>query len=276
MVIWRVINKIIDIGMSIYFYGNSSFCTCGIAKYWLYLWEKGGDMMGYKVRAIIVAAGQGQRMDADMPKQFLNLKDKPILVHTLEKFDEVEDIDKIVVVTMGEYMDHVKNDILSMYHFKKPIMVIRGGSERQESVYRGIMSLGLDTDIVVIHDGVRPFVTGDMIQRTIDAAIEDEAAVVGVPIKDTIKEVDDDGYVIDTLYRDIMWNVQTPQTFKYDVIRGAHEFAEKHGIYGTDDAMLVERLDIPVKMVMGSYKNIKITTKEDMVVAEAFLKGDML
>ena len=163
-----------------------------------------------------------------------------------------------------------------MYHFKKPIMVIRGGSERQESVYRGIMSLGLDTDIVVIHDGVRPFVTGDMIQRTIDTAIEDEAAVVGVPVKDTIKEVDDDGYVIDTLYRDIMWNVQTPQTFKYDVIRGAHAFAEKHGIYGTDDAMLVERLDIPVKMVMGSYKNIKITTKEDMVVAEAFLKGDML
>lgn len=228
--------------------------------------------------AIVVAAGQGKRMGTDVSKQYLLLDDKPVVVHALRAFDEQPAIEAIVLVVAPSDVKRVKDSIVSEYEFKKPVLVVEGGQERQQSVYNGLKALGEfgDVDIVVIHDGVRPFVTEQMIRDSILAADRYGAAVVGVPVKDTIKKVDDEQFVICTPKRSQLWLVQTPQAFKYRLIWEAHEKAVQDGFCGTDDAVLVERLGHPVKMVMGSYCNIKITTREDLILAREFMAGGLV
>ncbi|MBM7582885.1 2-C-methyl-D-erythritol 4-phosphate cytidylyltransferase [Caldicoprobacter guelmensis] len=234
--------------------------------------------MDKKNYAIVVAAGQGKRMGTDVSKQYLMLGDKPVVVHVIEAFDEHPSIEAVVLVVAAQDIEYVERGIVRKYGFKKHILVVGGGQERQQSVYNGLKALMKfeDVDIVVIHDGVRPFVTGQMIQDSIHAAGKYGAAVMGVPVKDTIKKVDGEQFVVCTPKRDELWLVQTPQAFKYHLIWEAHEKALQDGFYGTDDAMLVERLGHPVKMVMGNYGNIKITTREDLILAREFLRGGLI
>jgi len=227
--------------------------------------------MRKKNYGIIVAAGKGKRMGADINKVYLQLGDKPIIVHTLESFCRTSKIDGIVVVLSAEDRGYFEREIIATYSFPKPILLAEGGKERQISVYNGLMALPADTDIVVIHDGARPFITPEMIERTIIEAQKNGAAVMAMPVKDTIKEVKSDFWVSSTLNRDILWLAQTPQTFSYPLIVQAHEKANEQGIIATDDSALVERLGMPVKIVLGSYENIKITTWEDMLLAERIL-----
>lgn len=229
--------------------------------------------MSHICRAIIVAAGKGQRMGGDIPKQFLKLAGKPIIAHTLKQFDSMESIDDIVLVIDSNYAEYMQRHILDIYEFKKTISLVEGSDTRQKSVYNGLKSLPRDTDIAIIHDGVRPFIQRELIEMSIHEAIDCGGAVVGVPVKDTIKRVDGDGFIRATLDRKMLWAVQTPQTFKYDIIIDAHRQAMEDGFVGTDDSMLVERLGISVKMLMGSYSNIKITTKEDIILANALING---
>ena len=218
--------------------------------------------------AIIVAAGRGQRMNSDMPKQFLILDGKPVLSYTLAAFDRVPSISEIVLVISKEYIDYVKNEILAKCNIKKPVLLAEGGIERQQSVYNGLKVLPKDADIVVIHDGARPLITPTVIEKSIEAAQDFGSAVVGVPAKDTIKQVNEGGSIAKTLNRGLLWYAQTPQTFRCDIITKAHEKAKNANFTGTDDASLVERLNIPVKLVMGEYRNIKITTPEDLIIAQ--------
>jgi len=169
---------------------------------------------------------------------------------------------------------YVKKDVVERYGYKKTVLVVEGGQERQHSVYNGLKAVEMfgDVDIVVIHDGVRPLVTGQMIRDSIYAAGMYGAAVVGVPVKDTVKKVDDQQFVVCTPERKELWLVQTPQAFRYQLIKEAYDRAIQDEFLGTDDAMLVERLGHPVKMVRGDYCNIKITTREDLILAQEFIK----
>ncbi|MGL4796499.1 MAG: 2-C-methyl-D-erythritol 4-phosphate cytidylyltransferase [Paraclostridium sp.] len=212
---------------------------------------------------IIVAAGSGSRMKRDINKQFIKLEGKEIIVHTLEKFYKNEYIDDIVVVIKESEEEYFKENIINKYGFDN-IKLAHGGKERQDSVYNGINMLNKKCDIVLVHDGARPFVSEKIIRKSIDEARENNAVVVGVPVKDTIKVVDKEGNIVDTPKRDLLWSVQTPQSFKYEVITKAYENAYNNNYYGTDDAMLVERIGYNIKMVEGSYDNIKITTEEDL------------
>lgn len=220
---------------------------------------------------IIVAAGKGKRMSTDISKQFIKLNDKPILVYTIECFDKCEVIDDIVVVTSRDYMDYCKDEIIDKYEFKNDIKIIVGGKERQDSVYNGLKTIASNTDIVLIHDGVRPFIEQRHINNVIKSAYESDACVLGVKVKDTIKLSDNSGFVVSTPKRDNMWAIQTPQAFKYGLILEAYEHAIKDNFLGTDDSMLVERLGYKVKIEEGSYNNIKITTKDDLITAKIIL-----
>lgn len=221
---------------------------------------------------VIVAAGTGSRMKKDINKQFIKLKNKEIVAHTIEKFYNSENIDDIVVVIREDEEGYFNKNIKEKYGFTN-IKVAHGGNERQDSVFNGIKMLKKECDVVLIHDGARPFVTDDIIKRSINKANEHNAIVVGVKVKDTIKVVSDNGNIVDTPNRSYLWAVQTPQVFKYDIITKAYEDAYNNNYYGTDDAMLVERIGYNVKMIEGSYNNIKITTQEDLEFGEQILKN---
>lgn len=221
---------------------------------------------------VIVAAGTGSRMKKDINKQFIKLKNKEIVAHTIEKFYNSENIDDIVVVIREDEEEYFNKNIKEKYGFTN-IKVAHGGNERQDSVFNGIKMLKKECEVVLIHDGARPFVTDDIIKRSINKANEYNAVVVGVKVKDTIKVVSDNGNIIDTPNRSYLWAVQTPQVFKYDTITKAYEDAYNNNYYGTDDAMLVERIGYNVKMIEGSYNNIKITTQEDLEFGEQILKN---
>lgn len=221
---------------------------------------------------VIVAAGTGSRMKKDINKQFIKLKNKEIVAHTIEKFYNSENIDDIVVVIREDEEKYFNKNIKEKYGFTD-IKVAHGGNERQDSVFNGIKMLKKECDVVLIHDGARPFVTEDIIKRSINKANEHNAIVVGVKVKDTIKVVSDNGNIVDTPNRSYLWAVQTPQVFKYDIITKAYEDAYNNNYYGTDDAMLVERIGYNVKMIEGSYNNIKITTQEDLEFGEQILKN---
>lgn len=220
---------------------------------------------------IIVAAGTGSRMKKDINKQFIKLNDKEIIAHTIDKFYNNDNIDDIVVVIKEEEEKHFIDNVINKYGFND-IKIAYGGNERQDSVYNGIKKLNNNCDVILVHDGARPFVTGDIIENSIEEAKKHNAVVVGVKVKDTIKIVSEDGNIIDTPDRRYLWSVQTPQVFKYDIITKAYEDAYNKNYYGTDDAMLVERIGYNVKMVEGSYDNIKITTPEDLKFGEQILK----
>ncbi|UOW67958.1 2-C-methyl-D-erythritol 4-phosphate cytidylyltransferase [Paraclostridium bifermentans] len=221
---------------------------------------------------VIVAAGTGSRMKKDINKQFIKLKNKEIVAHTIEKFYNSENIDDIVVVIREDEEEYFNKNIKEKYGFTN-IKVAHGGNERQDSVFNGIKMLKKECEVVLIHDGARPFVTDDIIKRSINKANEHNAIVVGVKVKDTIKVVSDNGNIVDTPNRSYLWAVQTPQVFKYDIITKAYEDAYNNNYYGTDDAMLVERIGYNVKMIEGSYNNIKITTQEDLEFGEQILKN---
>lgn len=220
---------------------------------------------------VIVAAGIGSRMNADINKQFIKLNDKEVIVHTIEKFYNNKNINDIVVVIREDEQEYFNENIINKYKFNN-IKIAYGGKERQDSVYNGIKKLDDNCDVILIHDGARPFVTNSIIENAIKEAKQHNAVVVGVKVKDTIKVVGENGNVIDTPNRSYLWSVQTPQVFKCDVITKAYEDAYNNNYYGTDDAMLVERIGYDIKMVEGSYDNIKITTPEDLNFGEQILK----
>jgi 2-C-methyl-D-erythritol 4-phosphate cytidylyltransferase len=225
-----------------------------------------------KVTVLIPAAGMGRRMGNAVAKQFLPLGDKPMLAHTLLAFQRVTDIDEIVPILSQEDMESCLTEIIERYHITKVKTLVVGGKERQDSVANGLHKLEKDASVVMIHDGVRPFVTPEMIRESVDHARKGECVTVGVPIKDTIKEVNDQGMVRHTLERSKLWAIQTPQAFPVKILKRAYEEAFHKRIYGTDDATLVERMGGKVRVIMGSYETIKITTSEDLVLAEEILK----
>ena len=218
---------------------------------------------------IILAAGSGKRMMADKNKILLDLGDRPIIAHTIAKFYNHPRVRKIILAIREE--DRVQIDsIIDAYGFEDIVRVI-GGAERQDSIYNCMGVLSDDTHILLIHDGARPFVDEDTITRSILETIECGATCVGVPSKDTVKIVDQEGLVIDTPDRSQVWCAQTPQCFRLDLIREAHIKARQESFLGTDDASLVERYGHKVKMIMGSYMNNKITTPEDIKQARYIL-----
>lgn len=224
------------------------------------------------VIALIPAAGTGRRMGADKNKQYLEVGGRPILVHTLEVFDRCDAISEVYLIVPEDDCAFAC-EIIDNMRFSKNIRVIPGGKERQDSVRNGLNSI-YNCDMVMVHDGVRPFVTEEIINRSIEETSKYGATTVAVPAKDTIKSVDEDGIVVKTLERKKLWQIQTPQTFKYEIIKEAFDRAYTDGFYGTDDAALVERLGYKVKIVEGSYQNIKITTPEDLIIAEAIIRSN--
>ena len=222
--------------------------------------------------AVILAAGKGSRMKADINKQFLMLQGKPIIVHTLEAFNKCSEIHEIIVVTALEELEHFRSHILDRYDLGKVKSLIPGGAERQQSAYIGVSATSLESEIVLLHDGARPFVNEQIIVNCIGEAKLHGAVSVGMPSKDTIKLVDENNLVKTTPPRDKVWLTQTPQAFHRDLISKAHTRALELGITATDDAMLVELMGHPVKMVKGAYENIKITTPEDITIAEQLIK----
>ena len=221
--------------------------------------------------AVIVAAGKGKRMGTDISKQFLPLCGKEILTHTVEVFEKADRIRDIVLVTGTDSLQDVQ-DMVWEYGWQKVISVVAGGKERQDSVWNGLQAVSEDTEIVLIHDGVRPFVTEEILDLSIETAVEMGGCAAGVPAKDTIKVCNSENIAIDTPDRSTLWQIQTPQTFRKELIVKAYEQAKAEGFVGTDDASLAENSGYSVKVIMGSYRNIKITTKEDLLIGEAFLK----
>ena len=225
-----------------------------------------------KADAIIVSAGKGQRFMEGRKKQFFLLADKPILTHTLDKFENCPLIDSILLVVGQEDMDYCLKEIIEKNRYRKISQIVPGGKRRQDSVKNGMDALSRDANIVVIHDGVRPFVTRGMIEDSIHSAQRFGAVVMAMPVKETIKMANADGTVLKTLDRESLWQIQTPQTFQTHVIKEAYQKATENGFVGTDDASLVERLGMKVHILPGSYTNIKITTPEDLILANLFLR----
>ncbi len=221
--------------------------------------------------AIILAAGKGRRMNAGINKQFMLLNNKPLLAHTLEAFNNCKAIDNIILVVNSEELQICRKQIIDAYGFDKVDKLICGGSERQQSVFNGIMELNENCGIVAIHDGARPIISEDIIERCIEGAKVFGAVSAGMPIKETIKILNEECLVEYTPERGKVWITQTPQAFRPDIIRKAHERAALEGVSSTDDAFLVEHMGIKVRMIEGSYDNIKVTTPEDMIIAEIIM-----
>ena len=227
------------------------------------------------VSVIIVAAGSGKRMKSAIAKQYLDLKGRSILSYTVEVFEESPVVNEIILVTGKDEIEYVKSEIIDRYGFTKIKAVVEGGSERQYSVENGLNNVSDNCDIVMIHDGVRPFIDENSIEVLAEDTAKYGACVLGVFAKDTIKICDENGFVVDTPNRKLLWHAQKPQCFKYDVIKKAYEKAKKDNYLGTDDSMLVERTGQKIKMVEGSYDNIKITTPEDLYVGERILERNL-
>ena len=230
--------------------------------------RRGGAM---NCSVIIAAAGQGKRMQSDINKQYIRLKEKPILAHTIEAFEKVEEINEIILVVSKNEIDLCSQLVVKPYGFKKVKKIIGGGKERQDSIYEGLQVLSKETDVVLIHDGARPFIKEKEIKKSIQVAHQEGACVVGVRVKDTIKLVNKEQCILQTPDRSQLWSVQTPQVFQYKILKRAYEKAKEDHFMGTDDASVVERLGIPVKIIEGQYSNIKITTPEDLVYGEIIL-----
>ena len=220
---------------------------------------------------VIVSAGRGSRMKADINKQFLKLQNKEVIAHTIDKFYNNENIGEIIVVVREDEAEFFKINIIEKYGYKN-IKIAFGGSERQDSVYNGLKMVDENCKIVLIHDGARPFVNNETIDSAIESAKENKCVIVGVPVKDTIKVIDENNNVCDTPDRSTLWSIQTPQVFDYSLIMKAHEKAREDNYYGTDDSILMEYFGQKVKVVEGSYNNIKITTPEDLKIGEEILR----
>jgi 2-C-methyl-D-erythritol 4-phosphate cytidylyltransferase len=222
-----------------------------------------------KTIALITAAGKGQRMQSEIPKQYLSLGGKPILVHTLQVFEECPAIDGIYLIVPQDQLTMVQKDLIEKYHFKKVLKLVRGGKMRQLSVWNGLQAIRSGCSIVVVHDGVRPFISCRLIKKSIEEAQKSGAAVVGVPAKDTVKRIVK-GKKVQTLPREEIWLAQTPQSFQFSLLKRAYQKAQQDDIVGTDDASLVESLGHSITLIKGDYSNIKITTPEDLAWAASF------
>ncbi len=229
--------------------------------------------MKNQVCTLIPAAGKGHRMTPSVKKPYLKLAEKPILAHTIQQFERNSAVDAIFVIVDETDFRKCHTTVLDPFAFTKVHPLIAGGATRQESVWKGILALPGDVEFVIVHDGVRPFVTNDMILACLTAADEYGAAVAAIPVKDTIKVADKDSFVLETPVREQLWAVQTPQVFRKSVLLEAHQIAQESQLTATDDAALVEQLGFPVKLVHGSYENLKITTQIDLRVAEVLLEN---
>ncbi len=228
--------------------------------------------------AIILAGGAGKRMGASTNKQFLLLDKKPIIVHTLQTFDECRSVDSIYLVVNQKDLPVIQEEILEAYRFNKLTKIVVGGRLRQDSVRNGLEAIEGPCDIVVIHDGARPFVPPAFIEKGIYLMEMFDAIIPALPVKDTIKVISKEGFVVKTLERDSLWHVQTPQTFKYELITKAYREGASKKVFGYDDATFIEMMGKKVKVIEGSPYNIKITTPEDLAIAKGMLselKGNL-
>lgn len=237
--------------------------------------------MAITTSAIVLAAGQGKRMNSKIQKQYLLIQDKPVLYYALRAF-ETSFIDEIILVTGREEIEYCRQNIVKQYGFQKVTAIVAGGKERYHSVWEGLQKV--QGEYIFIHDGARPFVTLEILDKAYQCVRETGACVTAVPVKDTIKMADEQGYIAGTPDRRLLWNIQTPQVFRKEWIVQAYEnFLEQeaeflhHGVGITDDAMIMENFsNHPVKLINGSYQNIKITTPEDMEIAEILLQKSSL
>ncbi|AHI54819.1 2-C-methyl-D-erythritol 4-phosphate cytidylyltransferase [Listeria ivanovii] len=223
--------------------------------------------MNYEL--VFLAAGQGKRMNAKQNKMWLDLVGEPIFIHALRPFLADNRCSKVIVVCQEAERNHVKNWMQQLDVAEKRTEIVKGGSERQFSVAAGLEHCGTE-QVVLVHDGARPFVTLDIIDRLLDGVKANKAAICAVKVKDTVKRVTD-SIVQETVDRENLWQVQTPQAFELHILQKAHQLAKEEQFLGTDEASLVERIPIPVSVVQGSYYNIKLTTPEDMPLAKAIL-----
>jgi len=231
-------------------------------------------MLLVKVSAVVPAAGSGVRMGTGIKKQFLSLDGIPVVGYVLKKLEVSPIIKSIVMVVNPGEEEYCRGAVVDRLGIRKVAAIVPGGKERQDSVYNGLLALSADTGIVVVHDGVRPVIGSGMLQAVVGAAETYGAATCAVPVKDTVKLAGEDGFVTRTLSRDRLWLIQTPQAFRYEIIIEAYRKAQAENFFTTDDAGLVEFLGKPVKIVPGSYKNIKITTPEDLTLVSVFLKEE--
>ena len=228
--------------------------------------------------AIVLAGGHGKRMGTEIQKQYLNIVDKPLLYYSLQTFQKSRIIDQIVLVTGEGQIEYVQEQFVDKYAFTKVSKIVEGGKERYDSVWSGLKAIKetswANDSYVFIHDSARPFVTEEILVRSYEEVERTKACVVGVPSKDTIKLVDEDAFAKETPNRNYVWIIQTPQVFESSLIIEAYgKLMTQPKIQVTDDAMVVEQqMGLPVKMVRGSYENIKVTTPEDLDVAEIFVK----
>ncbi|MCI8635406.1 MAG: 2-C-methyl-D-erythritol 4-phosphate cytidylyltransferase [Eubacterium sp.] len=230
-------------------------------------------MQKEKITAIVLAGGSGKRMGASCKKQYMLLAERPLLYYSLYAFEK-SPADEIVLVT--NEADYCRQQIIQKYGFQKVTRIVPGGAERYHSVYAGLTAAA-DSRYVLIHDGARPFLTQDIINRSIEAVRLHGACIVGMPVKDTVKIADKENFAAKTLPRDNVWQIQTPQTFSYPLILDAYQSIINkipEGVTITDDAMVLEYSGYTkIKLIFGSYQNIKITTSEDLLIAESFLKN---
>lgn len=225
-----------------------------------------------KIAVVIPAAGQGKRMGLPYNKQFARIKDLPVVFRTILVFMRSEVVSSIIVICASGEEDLFSKEELNKFGITDEIIVVTGGAERQDSVYRGLLAVPADCNYVMVHDGARPLVCDKIIKEAAEQVKLHKAIVVGVPVKDTVKLTDDRGFITETLPRERLWQIQTPQAFETKILRDAYEKAFSENFYGTDDASLVERLGHSVKIIKGLYENFKITTPEDLVLAEAILQ----
>jgi 2-C-methyl-D-erythritol 4-phosphate cytidylyltransferase len=219
----------------------------------------------------VPAAGRGHRMGSNTPKQFLTLGGLPLLVHSLRVLEASSAISAIVLAAPQADLDYCKKDIVEKHGFKKVRQIVAGGAERQDSVRLGLAEVGTDAEIVLVHDAVRPFLTAGMVAQVAEAAAKHGAAIVAIPMRDTVKRVGPDGLIDETVDRKLLWLAQTPQAFKRTLLEDAHARALKSGFRATDDAQLVEQLGHRVAIVEGSTDNIKVTRPEDLAMGESIL-----
>jgi 2-C-methyl-D-erythritol 4-phosphate cytidylyltransferase len=226
-------------------------------------------MVKKKISVIIPAAGKGKRFKGE-DKLLKKIGRYPVIIHTLKAFEKSPEIDEIVLVVQKKKIKFYKN-LIENYNFKKVKKIVKGGKERQDSVYNGIRSLKYSPEFLIIHDGDRPFLKKSLLKKIIKELRKNQAVICGVPLKETVKEVEN-SQIVKTLKREKLWHIQTPQAFNFEIIKKAHQKAKEENFYSTDDSALLERLGYSVKIIKGSYSNIKITTYEDFLYAKSIYK----
>lgn len=229
-----------------------------------------GQVVVAKNTLIIAAGGIGKRTGLDIPKQFYTIKDKPVIAHTISVFEKMDEIDEIIISCHKDYISHTM-DIVNKYNLSKVVSVVEGGDTRQQSVFKALCKVSDDTEYVLIHDAARPFINQDSIRRCMLDAKISGCASVGKRVSDTLKRSDEEGYIEDTVDRNNLWQIQTPQIFKFHIIYECHKKCIEDDVSCTDDCMICERYGHRIKITQASCINMKLTDKSDILIAEAIL-----